>query len=108
MKLPKLSVLTFVENAIKHGLRQKRNERRLDLSAESFQDGLRIQIADNGIGREAAAKLRDGEPGNGIEMMERYFKQFNEATRLNAHFEISDIFKKNNQPAGTLVEIFIK
>lgn len=108
MKLPKLSVLTFVENAIKHGLRQKRSERRLDLSAASFEDGLRIRIADNGIGREAAAKHRDGEPGNGIEMMERYFKQFNEATGLKAHFKISDIFKKNNQPAGTLVEIFIK
>jgi hypothetical protein len=39
--------------------------------------------------------------------MMRYFKQFNEATGRKARFEISDLFNSENEPAGTLVEIYI-
>ena len=70
-------------------------------------DGLKVEINDNGIGRIAAEKYRDEKSGKGIEMMKRYFKQFNEATGLKARFEIRDLYEKNNEPAGTLVEIYI-
>ena len=107
LKVPKLSVLTFVENAIKHGLRHKRSERRLEILAEGFKGGLKLVIRDNGIGRKAAANYQEGESGKGIEMMKRYFIQFNEATGQKAWFRISDLFKNGNEPAGTLVEIYI-
>ena len=107
LQLPKLSVLTFVENALKHGLRHKRNERRLEIKVEAYMKGFKVEIADNGIGRLAAEKYQDEKPGKGIQMMKRYFKQFNEATDLNARFEIKDLHEKNNEPAGTLVVIYI-
>ncbi len=107
LKVPKLSILTFVENALKHGLHHKKDERRLDISAENSSGGLKIGIADNGIGRAAAEKHKEETSGNGIEMMMRYFNQFNEATGRKARFEISDLFKNENEPAGTLVEIYI-
>jgi hypothetical protein len=106
-KVPKLSILTFVENALKHGLRHKKDERMLEISAETSSGGLKIGIADNGIGRAAAEKHKEETSGNGIEMMRRYFNQFNEATGRKARFEISDLFKNENEPAGTLVEIYI-
>ncbi len=107
LKVPKLSVLTFVENAIKHGLRHKRHGRRLEITAVDFNGGLKVGIADNGIGRAGAEKFKDEKSGNGIEMMKRYFKQFSEATHRKARFEITDLFDDNNEPAGTLVEIYI-
>ena len=107
MKLPKLSVLTFVENALKHGLRHKKNDRKLVITAEACMAGLKVEITDNGIGRIAAEKFRDEKSGSGLRMMKRYFKQFNEATGLNARFEVRDLYEKNNEPAGTLVEIYI-
>jgi hypothetical protein len=107
MKLPKLSVLTFVENALKHGLRHKKNERKLEISGEAYLNGLKVEISDNGIGRIAAEKYQDAKSGKGIQMMKMYFKQFSEATGLKARFEIRDLYEKNNEPAGTLVEIYI-
>jgi len=107
LKIPKLSILTFVENALKHGLRHKKENRMLEISAVTFEGGLKIGISDSGIGRAEAEKYKEEKSGNGIEMMMRYFNQFNEATGRKARFEISDLFKSENEPAGTLVEIYI-
>ncbi len=107
MKVPKLSVLTFVENGIKHGLRHKKNDRELKIVAEKFKGGMRIGISDNGIGREAAAKYQEEKAGNGIEMMKKYFKQYREAKGRRASFELTDLYNEKNEPAGTLVEIYI-
>ena len=107
LKVPKLSILTFAENGIKHGLRHKTSERKLEIKAIEYEGGMRIGIADNGIGRRAAAKFHEEKSGNGIEMMKNYFKQFNEATGQRASFQITDLYSDENEPAGTLVEIFI-
>lgn len=107
MKVPKLSVLTFVENALKHGLRNKENNRKLEISIVGVKGGMKIEIRDNGIGRNAAASFGDDQEGNGIKMMKRYFKQFNEATGREVWFDITDLYEKEQKPAGTLVEIYI-
>lgn len=107
LKVPKLSVLTFVENSIKHGLRHKEKDRQLWITIASFERGLKIGIRDNGIGRAAAVKFRDERSGNGINMMLKYFKQFNKASGRKASFEVTDLFENDNEPAGTLVEIYI-
>ncbi len=106
-ELPKMSILTFVENAIKHGLRNKEYDRKLDVDVMAFKKGMIITIKDNGIGRTAAAKFRDESAGQGIKMMKKYFKQFNEATGKKAHFEVRDLFEYDLKASGTLIEITI-
>ncbi len=106
-EVPKMSVLTFVENAIKHGLRHKDYDRKLDVEVMSFKKGLKIIIRDNGIGRAAAAKYRDKSDGQGIKMMKKYFKQFNEATGKKARFEVKDLFEYDLKASGTTIEITI-
>jgi hypothetical protein len=105
--MPKMSVLTFVENAIKHGLRHREYDRQLEVKAIHLESGMMIQIRDNGIGRAAASKFRDETQGRGIKIMKQYFRQFNEATGKKARFEIRDLFEYDLKPAGTLVEIYI-
>jgi hypothetical protein len=105
--VPKMSVLSFVENAIKHGLRHKEYNRRLSITAEGVKSGIKIEIRDNGIGRTAAAKYQTESTGNGIEMMKQYFRQFSEVTGKRAQFEIRDQFEYDLKPAGTLVKIYI-
>ena len=57
--IPPLLIQPYVENAVKHGLLHREGEKRLKLSIQKVaEDALRIMVADNGIGREAAAKLR--------------------------------------------------
>lgn len=106
-ELPKMSVLTFVENSIKHGLRHKDYDRRLDVEVQGIKKGMKISIRDNGIGRTAAGKYRDASAGQGIKMMKKYFKQFNEVTGKKARFEVIDLFEYDLKASGTLVEITI-
>ncbi len=108
LQVPKMSILTFVENAIKHGLMHKQQERQLNISVVSLENGIRIGIRDNGIGRTAARNYGEKSTGNGIEMMKAYFKYFSEATGKRARFEITDKFEDNHKVAGTLVEITIR
>lgn len=107
-QIPKMSILTFVENAIKHGLKHRQDDRHLEITVYREGNGLKISIKDNGIGRTAAAKYADESTGNGIELMRLYFKQFGEATRKKAFFTITDLFEYDLKAAGTLVEIFIQ
>lgn len=106
-EVPKMSVLTFVENSIKHGLRHKDYDRQLEVEVISLSKGIRIYIRDNGIGRAASEKLRDDNSGQGIRMMKQYFRQFNEATGRKAHFRVRDQFEYDLKPSGTIVEITI-
>ena len=106
-ELPKMSVLTFVENAIKHGLRHKDYDRKLDVEVMAFKNGMKITITDNGIGRTASAKYRGESAGQGIKMMKKYFKQFNEATGKKAHFKVRDLFEYDLKASGTMIEITI-
>jgi len=89
--LPKLCILTFVENAIKHGLRHKTDHRLLEIVANTEGKRLIILVRDNGVGREVAAGLSDQGTGKGIEMMREYLGLFSEATGRQAHFRISDL-----------------
>ncbi len=107
IQMPKLSVLTFVENALKHGLRNKVDDRKLEIALAALDGGLKIGIRDNGVGRQSAEKYREEKSGKGIKIMKKYFKQFNEASGRKARFEITDLFDTEGKPAGTLVEIFI-
>ena len=106
-QIPKMSVLTFVENAIKHGLRHKEGEWILSISVILLDGGLRIRIKDNGIGRAAAIKYRDESTGLGMEMMTAYFRQFSDATGKQASFTITDLFEDDRKASGTVIEISI-
>ena len=102
-----MSILTFVENAIKHGLRHKKERWHLTIAVNSGNGGLVIGIRDNGIGRAAALKYREETSGQGTEMMRQYFKQFGQVTGKSAQFEVSDLYDEHRQAAGTYVEINI-
>jgi len=69
LQVPKLSILTFVENAIKHGLRHKESDRKLDIDVAGVKGGMKIGIRDNGIGRCASEQYREENSGNGIAMI---------------------------------------
>jgi len=107
-EVPKMSVLTFVENSIKHGLRHKQDDRKLELEVSSVNKVMKIIVRDNGIGRGAAEKYRDEESGKGIKMMKQYFRQFNEVTGKKAQFNVKDMFEYDLKASGTVVEITIE
>jgi len=59
VKIPPMIVQPYVENAIKHGLLHKKEERRLSITFLKENNILQVTIDDNGIGREKAAELNN-------------------------------------------------
>jgi sensor histidine kinase YesM len=53
VKIPRLSIQPLVENAIQHGLKNTRNEKRIRIGTEQKETSLLICVEDNGVGMDA-------------------------------------------------------
>ncbi|HET9054292.1 MAG TPA: PAS domain S-box protein, partial [Cyclobacteriaceae bacterium] len=106
--IPSLLIQPYVENAILHGLYNKTSAGELRIRICEEGDVAKFVIEDNGIGREAAQKLRmENFPMHnsmGINITEERLKLINLGQQ--AAFEIEDL-KDENGPCGTRVTIKI-
>lgn len=86
-KVPPLIVQPFVENAILHGLRNKSdNGGILNVRIRKLNEKIQYLIADNGIGRVAAGKIKQNKESHlGMEMSFDRIRLFNaeETTSVN-------------------------
>ena len=105
-KIPPLLIQPYVENAILHGLRHKKGERGiLKISVEETARDILITIADNGIGRAAAQKIKalNGEEHTSM-ALELTQQRLNMLTQKGS-VEITDRFDANT--TGTSVQIHL-
>lgn len=56
-QIPKLSLQPLVENSVEHGLKNKRGEKLISISAWMAEDGFYLETADNGTGFEGSSIL---------------------------------------------------
>ena len=69
-KLPRLSLQPIVENAINHGLRNKRGKKKIGLQIKRKQMDLVICIEDNGIGMDTSA-INESLSKNELDFVEK-------------------------------------
>lgn len=69
-KLPRLSLQPLVENAINHGLRNKRGEKKVQIRVALQGEELLISVADNGVGMDAS-KMNESLEKNEITYVEK-------------------------------------
>jgi hypothetical protein len=55
--IPSMLIQPYVENAIKHGLLHKRGAKKVTITFELRENGIKVVIDDNGIGRERSMQL---------------------------------------------------
>ncbi len=108
--IPSMIIQPFVENAILHGLRHKREEGGLlIITVERREDQLLISIKDNGIGREASSGLSTAMHRNkdsvGILLTEERVRKLNGFYPDKARLQITDIVEEGAR--GTLIEIYL-
>ncbi|WP_319500132.1 histidine kinase [uncultured Draconibacterium sp.] len=68
-QVPSLLLQPFVENAIVHGLQNKRGEKHLKIDVTKKDAFVLITITDNGIGRKAAKEIQQQKNGKGTKLM---------------------------------------
>lgn len=111
--IPPMLIQPFVENAIKHGLLHKINNRKLAISFKpsANEQGLEIEIDDNGIGRERSAFLNAQKSGEhnsfAIKANQTRIDLLNQLSNNKIVLEIIDKRDADNIAKGTTVKLFI-
>ncbi len=111
IKLPSLITQPFIENAIWHGLSLKENNRTLMLNVQKINENqLKIDIIDNGIGRDKSAEIKKKKllkrTSIGIKLSEERLKHFSENYKSASDIQFTDLYDKNT-PIGTKVTLLI-
>lgn len=105
--IPKMILQTYVENAIKHGIRHKNESGSVTILISKNNNNLLIEIIDDGIGREQAKAYSNDSTGFGLKIMDNYFSLFNEYNVSKITYEIIDLFDDQQLPKGTKVKILV-
>lgn len=106
-----MTLQPFVENAIWHGLMPKENDRQLLMRMERSNNLLTIVIEDNGVGRKKASKIKQKNDisdtkSYGLQITDDRFAILQNIRGKRSDYKITDLFDKDQQPAGTRVTIY--
>ena len=108
IEIPSMLIQPYVENAILHGLCNKKEKGLLKISVSGNDGMILFEIEDNGIGREAASKLKQlnlsQHKSMGTALTEERLKLINEDM---ASVKTEDL-ENNGKGSGTKVTVWIK
>lgn len=112
IEIPAMIIQPFVENAVLHGLMNRReNGGMLRLNFEQENSTLHCIIEDNGIGREKANEIKRGKTGayisKGMKMTEDRLTLLKQQAQQYADIRIIDLKNVDGSAAGTKVELAI-
>lgn len=107
VRIPHSLVFTFVENAIKHGLRAKLSERQLDVFVRKDNNRVVILIKDNGIGRLKAKSLNIETTGKGLNIITTIITSYNKLYSRSISYKVKDMYDDKGIGKGTEVEVVI-
>jgi sensor histidine kinase YesM len=96
--LPPMLIQPLVENAVRHGIEPAEQGGLVDVSVRLEADGLRVLVADTGVGIDPDGS---GSPGTGTGLS-------NVRSRLRALYgDRANMAVSENEPSGVRVELFI-
>ncbi len=108
--LPAMVLQPFIENAIWHGLMPKEGDGLIKITIQEDNDVLKCIIEDNGVGREQALELSEGQvtkkKSMGLQITEERLKLLSKE-RLKELICITDLKDSMNHALGTRVDVLI-
>ena len=99
-----------MENAIKHGISNKKGEALVQLHFASHGDTLRCTVADNGIGREAARGLKAAANGQdhrsvATTIIQERMESLSAIHKIQLSCTTEDLHDAQGHPSGTRVVV---
>jgi len=104
--LPPMLIQPIIENAIKHGIRNRNGGGTVTIVFTQDEESLQVSVEDDGIGRESAKKFRATEnKALGVNIIRNRLILLNELNHTDIHtLEYNDLFT-NEKASGTKVLI---
>ncbi len=103
IEIPKMLFQIHVENALKHGIRNLKTTGFLQIRILKVQQDVRIEIEDNGIGRDKSKIINKGKTGIGLKTIKQIIELNNQKGRNRISQKIVDLKNNEGLVAGTLV-----
>jgi len=108
ISVPSLFLQPYVENAINHGLYHKSTSNKvLTINLKKNNNYLRIEIIDNGIGRNASKIINKKQANDSFSIManDKRISLLNTYYTKKIHINFEDLLDENRKSAGTKVLI---
>jgi ligand-binding sensor domain-containing protein len=106
LEIPKMTIQTFVENALKHGIENRKEGGSVDIVLSHPGEFHKIVVRDNGIGRNASKEMKTGGSGYGVKTISRIFEITGKNNQTKATLEFTDIMNEGHV-SGTEVNILV-
>ncbi|MEI7677059.1 MAG: histidine kinase [Bacteroidales bacterium] len=105
--IPTMTLHTYCDNAIRHGLVHKNGNGYLEINICEFKYGILLTITDNGIGRKRAHELGTHGNGQGLKLIQAQLDFYNQLNEKHIYQKISDLEDVDGISLGTKVEFFV-
>jgi ligand-binding sensor domain-containing protein/two-component sensor histidine kinase len=108
--VPTMILQPFVENAIWHGLLNKNGAGHIRIGFKNRDGQLVCSVEDDGIGREAARRIKNGASVHGskaLAITRRRLELLQAETGADAGYQIEDLYHADGQAAGTRIEVHL-
>ncbi len=110
-EIPPMVIQPYVENAIIHGLLNKKDKGFLSINFFVENAYLKCIVTDNGVGRENAMELKQKSglqrKSRGMLITQQRLEMLNKQTKQQLSVKIEDLFDENNIASGTRVTIYM-
>jgi len=105
--IPAMTLHTYCDNAIRHGIVNKKGVGELKIVVKKTTDATVITVSDDGIGRKRSAEL--GTQGNqiGLKLIQQQLDFYNKLNETKITQTIVDLEDDEGNVLGTRVELFV-
>ena len=107
IEVPKMIIQNYVENAVKHGLKNKQGNGMLKILLSEESGKLNVIVEDNGIGREKAKEFSESSTGKGLKLTSQFFQLYKKLYGKQITVHIEDLQAADRSVTGTRVTLRI-
>lgn len=105
--VPPALLQPYIENAVWHGLRRRKGEKRIEIKLEVEEEMLLISVTDNGIGRDAARRMKPkgkAVKSFGMKISSQRIDVMNQLTNNSKSVvKIEDLMNEDQEALGTKI-----
>jgi tetratricopeptide (TPR) repeat protein len=109
--IPPMLIQPFVENSIKHGLRNRTDKGLLEIEFRQNNQFIICIVTDNGVGRKNAMELDTGKDKShqslGMQVTRERLESLSKEKKIDLKFKITDLKDKKGKAEGTEVLVQI-